>query len=181
MPMAADPPNSDERTEVYLRLLGQHERQLAAFVYSLVPRASDADDILQDVKLTLWRQFASFEQGTNFAAWARQIATHQILNFRRSQNRRQSGMVDSSFIEAVAGEIDRRAADLDRRSEALQNCLRKLSAGHRKIILWRYFDNCGVEEIATRSQRSVEAVYQLLSRIRGSLNECVRRQLALEA
>lgn len=174
-------PHKEGQTEVYLRLLGQHERQLAALVYSLVPRAADADDILQDVKLTMWRQFGTFEIGTNFAAWARQIATNRILNYRRSEQRRPSSAVEASFIEAVAAEIDRRADELDQRSEALQLCLRKLSDAHRKLILWRYFDNCGIDEIGRRSQRSAEAVYQLLSRIRGTLNECVRRQLALEA
>src|SRR6185436_3701537 len=74
------PTNSESATEDFLRLLGQHERHLAAFVYSLVPRAADADDILQDVKVTMWREFAKFEPGTNFRAWARQIATHQVLN-----------------------------------------------------------------------------------------------------
>jgi RNA polymerase sigma-70 factor (ECF subfamily) len=174
-------PNSDAATEVYLRLLGQHERHLAAFVYSLVPRAADADDILQEVKLTMWRQFSAFQPGSNFLAWARQIAVHQILNYRRAEQRRPSLLVEESFIEAVASEIDRRAEELDRRSDALQLCLRKLSESHRKIIVWRYFDNCGIDEIASRSQRSADAVYQLLSRIRGMLNECVSRQLAAQS
>jgi RNA polymerase sigma-70 factor (ECF subfamily) len=172
------PTNSELATEDFLRLLGQHERHLAAFVYSLVPRAADADDILQDVKVTMWREFAKFEPGTNFRAWARRIATHQVLNFRRAVQRRPNPVIEDSFIEAVAVEIDRQAEDLDRRSDALQHCLQKLSETHRKIIVWRYFDNCGIEEIASRTERSAEAVYQLLSRIRGMLNECVSRQLA---
>lgn len=170
-------PKSDAATEDYLRLLGQHERHLAAFVYSLVPRATDADDILQEVKLTMWRQFSTFQPGSNFRAWARQIATHQILNYRRAEQRRPQSVIDDAFIEAVASEIDRQAEELDRRSDALQFCLRKLSEPHRKIIVWRYFDNCGIDEIATRTERSAEAVYQLLSRIRGMLNDCVSRQL----
>ena len=50
------PPNADGSTEAYLRLLTQHDRWLAAYVYSLVPRAADADDILQEVKRTLGDQ-----------------------------------------------------------------------------------------------------------------------------
>jgi RNA polymerase sigma-70 factor (ECF subfamily) len=172
--------NPESATEDFLRLLGQHERHLAAFVYSLVPRAADADDILQDAKVTMWREFGRFEPGTNFRAWARRIVTHQVLNFRRAVQRRPNPALEDSFIEAVAAEIDRQAGELDRRSDALQHCLQKLSDPHRKIIVWRYFDNCGIDEIATRTQRSAEAVYQLLSRIRGMLNECVSRQLATQ-
>jgi RNA polymerase sigma-70 factor, ECF subfamily len=172
------PPSPDTLTESYLRLLTQNDRWLATYVHSLVPRAADADDILQEVKVTMWKHFAKFEPGTNFRAWARRIATNQILNYRRSTQRNPSTELEASFIEAVAAEIDRRADGLDQRSEALRHCLHKLPEAHRKIIVWRYYEDCGVEEIAKKSQRSTEAVYQLLSRIRGLLNDCVSRQLA---
>lgn len=168
-------------TEAYLRLLAQHDRWLATYVYSLVPRVADADDILQEVKVTMWKHFAKFEPGTNFRAWARQIATHQILNYRRAEQKRPNSLLEESFVEAVSAEIDRRATEFDQRAEALRHCLRKLPEVQRKIVVWRYFENCGIEEIATRSQRSAEAVYQLLSRTRGMLNECVSRRIAAQS
>ncbi len=173
----ADNTNTNtENTEAYLRLLTQHDRWLASYVYSLVASAADADDILQEVKVTLWKHFSKFETGSNFRAWARKIATNQILNYRRSQKKRESSPLEESFIEAVASEIDRRADALDEKAEALKACLRKLPEAHRKIIVWRYYEDCGVEEIAAKSERTVEAVYRLLSRIRQVLNECVSRE-----
>jgi len=172
------PTNSDVLTEAYLRLLTQHDRWLAAYVYSLVARSADAEDILQEVKVTMWKHFAKFEQGSNFRAWARRIATNQILNYRRAETRRPNSELDEKFIEAVAAEIDRRADMLDRRSDALRICLHKLPEAHRKIVVWRYYEDCGIEEIVAKSERTVEAVYRLLSRIRTALNECVSRQLA---
>ena len=171
-------PSSAATTEAYLRLLTQHDRWLAAYVYSLVSRASDAEDILQEVKVTMWKHFAKFEAGSNFRAWARKIATHQILNYRRAERRRPNSEADEAFIEAVAAEIDRRADVLDHRTDALRQCLRKLPEAHRKLVVWRYYEDSGVEEIAVKSERTVEAVYRLLSRIRGVLNDCVSRQLS---
>ena len=74
--------------------------------------------------------------------------------------------LEEQFIEVVAAEIDRRADLLDRKADALRICLRKLPEAHRKIVVWRYYEDCGVEEIAAKSERTVEAVYRLLSRIR---------------
>ena len=177
--MDAIPPNPAPDTEAYLRLLGQHDRWLATYVYSLVASRADADDILQEVKVTMWKHFAKFAPGTNFRAWARQIAMHQILNYWRVVKKLPHSQLEEQFIEAVAAEIDRRAETLDRKADALRLCLRKLPEAHRKIVVWRYYEDCGVEEIARKSERTVEAVYRLLSRIRGALNECVSRQLAL--
>lgn len=175
--MDSPPPDSAEHTEAYLRLLTQHDRWLATYVYSLVARPADAEDILQEVKVTMWKHFASFEPGSNFRAWARKIATNQILNYRRSEQRRPNSTLDDAFIEVVAAEIDRRADMLDRKADALRHCLRKLPDAHRRIIVWRYYEECAVEEIAAKSERTVEAVYRLLSRIRGVLNDCVSRQI----
>ena len=176
--MDAPPSTPVDLTENYLRLLTQHDRWLAAYVHGLVTCVADAEDILQEVKVTLWKQFSRFEEGTNFRAWARTIATHQVLNYRRSMKKRDHLEIDEAFIQAVAAEIDRRADELDGRREALQHCLRKLPDAHRKIVLWRYHEECDVEDIASKSGRTVEAVYRLLSRIRQSLNECITQQLA---
>jgi RNA polymerase sigma-70 factor (ECF subfamily) len=175
-----NPADTDQtdHTEDYLRLLNEHERWLATHVHSLVSNWNDAADILQEVKLTLWRQFGKFEPGTNFRAWARTIATHQILNYRRASQKRQHVDIDDAFIQAVAAEIDRRGDVLDARSDALQHCLRKLPEAHRKIVLWRYNEDCEIPEIAAKSGRTVDAVYRLLSRIRQSLSECISDQLS---
>ena len=172
------PPNSAARDEAYLRLLAEHERALSAYVFSLVGSAADAADILQECKLALWRMFDRFTPGTNFLAWARTVALHQILNYRRAAKRRPESPHEREFIEAVAAEIDRRADELDRRAELLRLCLKKLPERHRAIVVWRYYDECEVETIAAKSDRSVLAVYRLLSRIRETLNDCISRQLA---
>ncbi len=173
--MASLPPDPGELTEAYLRLLATIERSLATYVYSLVASGSDAQDILQEVRITMWKHFPSFEPGTNARAWAQRIALNHILNYRRSERKRPSLSLDEAFIEAIASEIDRQGDRLDQQSEALKNCLRKLPEPHRKIILWRYYEDCGIEEIAQKSQRSVDAVYRLLSRVREVLQECVQR------
>jgi RNA polymerase sigma-70 factor (ECF subfamily) len=174
------PPPSDSpaRDEAYLRLLAEHERALSGYVFSLVSSAADAADILQECKLALWRMFDRFQPDTNFLAWARTVALHQILNYRRAAKRRPESPHEREFIEAVAAEIDRRADDFDRRAELLRLCLKKLPERHRAIVVWRYYDECEVETIAAKSDRSVLAVYRLLSRIREILNDCISRQLA---
>ena len=177
--MELPPPTPGDKDETYLRLLAEHERALAAYVYSLVSSRADAADILQECKLSMWRMFDRFELGTDFRAWGRKIAIHQILNFRRAAKRRPDSPLDQAFIEAVAAEIDRRSDHLDRKADVLRQCLRKLPDAHRAVVVWRYYDECEIDEIAVKSQRTEEAVYRLLSRIRKVLNECINRQLTV--
>ena len=61
--------------------------------------------------------------------------------------------------------------------EALAQCLRKLHARDRELVLTRYEPGNGVPEAAQRSGRSLDAAYKALSRIRkllfGKLNRPV--------
>ncbi len=180
-PLANTPVDSApaERTEAYLRLLTQNDRWLAAYVYSLVHTQADAEDILQDCKVVMWKQFQNFIVGTNFRAWARKIVTYHILNYRRSKARHPSSELDEAFIEAVSAEIELNETLLDRQSDALQTCLRKLSEPHRKMIVLRYYEDLDIDAIAAKTGQTSGAAYRLLSRIRKLLNDCVQRQLAL--
>lgn len=170
-----------ENTEDYLRLLAQNERDVTAYVYSLVNRREDAEDILQEAKVVMWRKFDDFELGTNFKAWAKKIALGLILNHRRKEKTRATSPVEHDFLEAVAAEIDRRGDELEKRGEALRSCVRKLPKAHQQMIAWRYYEENEIPEIAKRTNKTDGATYRLLSRIRKALAECVETTLNQKA
>ena len=173
--MAESRPEPD--AESFVRLLAEHERSIETYVHSLVRSAADAEDVLQECKLVLWKQFERYETGTNFLAWARKIALNLILNHRRKEQRRQTSSVDQDFIEAVAAEIDRQSDRFAQRSEFLRQCLQELPLAHKQTVTWRYYEGCEIDEIAAKTQRSEGATYRLLSRIRQVLNDCINRKL----
>ena len=84
--MDSEPP-TDERTEAFLSLLGEHERKLGIYVTGLVACPQDAQDILQEGKIVMWRQFHKFELGTNFTAWSFSIARYCVMEHRRKLRR----------------------------------------------------------------------------------------------
>jgi RNA polymerase sigma-70 factor (ECF subfamily) len=168
-----------DRVEVFVSLLGQHQRRLHLFVSSLVPDAADAEDILQETNLVLWREFHQFQLGTNFAAWASSVAFNQVLAWRKRRQRDRLVFSDA-FLTAVSGELRETADLLEDRSRALAGCVERLPAHHRELLQLRYDEGMGVEAIAARLRRTTEAVYRMLSRIRHTLYDCVSRTLAHE-
>jgi RNA polymerase sigma-70 factor (ECF subfamily) len=171
--------DSAARTEAFIRLLGQSHRSLHLYVMSLVPNRSDAEDVLQQTQLVLWREFAQFELGTNFAAWACRVAFNQVLAWRKRRQRDRL-VFSEAFLEAVAEEAAAGSEWLEDRSQRLAGCLNKLPPHHRELIRLRYTEGTAVETIATEVNRSVDAVYRMLSRIRQSLYDCVSRSLGQE-
>ena len=75
------------RTNEYLRLLGRYERELQIYVLALVPNWSDADDIVQEVRIKLWNEFDRYDANRDFGAWSRTIAYYEILAARKKSSR----------------------------------------------------------------------------------------------
>ena len=168
-----------DRVEAFVRLLGQNQRRVFLYVMSLVPNGNDAEEIVQETNLVLWREFSRFEQGTNFAAWACKVAFHQVLAWRKRKQRDRLEF-SPAFLEAVAQEADAAADVLEERSQALAGCIDKLPPAQRDLLRLRYSEGQSIEAIAGQIDRSVEAVYRALSRIRHTLHHCVSHRLARE-
>lgn len=165
-----------DRAEEFVFLLARHERQLGAYVMTMVPHPQDADDILQEAKVVMWRSFAKFEPETNFGAWARKIAFHQVLAHRKRKQRDRLDFSDE-FISAVSGEAEGSAEHLEQRARLLHDCMAKLPPDQREVLHLRYHGGLSIDDMAAKLSRTVCALYRLLSRIRQSLQECVTKSL----
>lgn len=72
--MAIDPFNETESRKRLMALMTRHQRQIFSYIYTLVPRRHDAEDLLQETSVVICEKFEEFRPGTDFVAWACQIA-----------------------------------------------------------------------------------------------------------
>ena len=170
---------SAERVEAFVRLLGQNQRRLFLYLMSLAPDYNDAEEIMQETNLVLWREFDQFQLGTNFAAWACKVAFHQVLAWRKRKQRDRLEF-SPAFLETVAEEASSRLDELESRTQALARCMEQLPAAQRQLLHLRYTEASSIEAMAGQLNRTVDAVYRALSRIRQALHECVTRALLQE-
>ena len=168
--------------EQFLRDFTASQRRLFLTILSQVGRPNDAEEILQNANLAIWRKAHTFEPGTNFAAWTATVAHFEVLKWREKRGRDRLRFSDE-FVAAVARESETDPTFWDERRRVLQTCLTKLSAKDRDLLTRRYTpaaDGSEVpgKDVAKLLGRPVNAVYQSLGRIKKALAECVRRELA---
>jgi RNA polymerase sigma-70 factor (ECF subfamily) len=155
------------------------QRALYLFILTQVGRVDDAEEILQETNVDLLAKFAQFELGSNFLAWARQVATFEVLQWRQRKQRDKLRFSDE-FVSAVAAEAAEQADLTEERRRALEKCLRKLREDDRRLIQERYQPGHSGKDLAAELGRPANSVYQSLGRIRRMLLECIQRQLAPE-
>lgn len=151
--------------------LMRHRTALYAYMLAAVRNPHDAEDLLQEVSVTVIRRWDQFQPGTSFPAWAREIARRHLLDFA---GRAKRPTIDPALLDALdaAGEVE-----VDRRRDALRECLSKLDGHARQAIDLRYAHALSVPRIADSIGRTVQATYALLKRSREILRECADRKL----
>ena len=168
-----------DRNKQLMLLMTQHQRRIFGYIYTLVPNRTDAEDILQETSLVVCEKFAQFKVGTDFAAWACQIAYWEVRRARQKFARAKV-VFNQEVVDAISETAVELAPERSARHEALARCLQKLHPRDRELLLTRYEPGSGVKEAAQRSGRTLEAAYKALARLRKLLHDCVTNQLSAE-
>jgi RNA polymerase sigma-70 factor, ECF subfamily len=177
-PHVPQPYGKDEnaKVEAFTQLLATCQRRVFLYALGLVHNPTDAEEILQQTNLVLWRKFEQFEQGTGFDRWACRIAYYEVLKAREKQGRMR--LFSGDFIDTMAADVEKSLDLLDERREALSGCLKKLREKDRYLVMQRYQHRATTRGVAEALGRSVQGTRKSLHRIRMSLLACIERTLA---
>ncbi|MDA1018027.1 MAG: sigma-70 family RNA polymerase sigma factor [Planctomycetota bacterium] len=171
--------NTDHSSQPTVQTLFlQHAAAVRGFVLGLVADRAAADDIVQEVFLTVVQKEADSRRDEDFLPWVRGIARNKVLeNYRRQR----SGTIlfDQEMIGLLAVSGETSDDKWQRRREALAQCLERLAPRAREVVDLRYADQpLAPPELARRIGWTTNAVNAALARARAFLRECTRQVLA---
>ena len=162
----------------FLRLFTANDAAIRGFVRSLVPSRQDADDVMQEVAVVLWKKFSELPD-EDFRRWSFGVARYAVLAWRRDKARDRHVFGDDT-LDLLAGEAESTTAADELRREALENCLTKLPNDQRELVRKAYEPGTRIDEMAKALGRTAMALYKSLHRIRLTLIECTRQELGKE-
>lgn len=163
--------------EELVGLITRHQVSLLAFPHAVVPNATDAEDLPQRVNLVLWRKREQFEAG-NFKAWTFSVARWEGRAFFKERKRQDWRVFNDESTTLIAERLASLPdAAVQSQPEALQQCLGRLSAPHRRLILDRFQAGRTIKDCAERAGRSEQGLRVTLHRIRIALRLCMDGQL----
>lgn len=162
----------------FLKHYTAHEQSIRGYVRRLVPKREDANDVMQEVALVLWRKFDQLRSDDDFRRWAFGVARLQVLAWRRDRARENERFILSeTIIDLLADESDTVSTELDlQREMILQRCLGELNNEQRAAIEAMYSENSDTSELANRFGKTIPGFHQWLYRIRQALAVCAERE-----
>src|SRR3954467_10124222 len=110
--MQNDSNSETESRKRLMALMTRHQRQIFSYIYTLVPNRYDAEDLLQETSLVICEKFEEFKEGTDFVAWACQIAYWRI-KYSQQRFMRSKVVFDQQIVDVLAQTADEMVDELD--------------------------------------------------------------------
>lgn len=160
-------------------LLGRYQDRAYRLALSLTKNPADAEEVLQDVFLTVYRKIASFERRSAFGTWLYRITVNAALMKLRGR-----GPVQESIDEYLPrftkdGRHARMVVDFSQgpeklllqkeREQVLREAIEALPPDYKVVLILRDLEGLSNEEVAEVVGASVLAVKARLHRARLAL------------
>src|SRR5579862_721661 len=136
-------------------LVGRYEREIAGFARKMLRNRDDAEDVLQETFLRIWRAKQTYRSGNGFRPYLYAVARNAIKD-RHKVNSARSTLPNSPIQRAAdAGADEKENAE---RRETLSRALNELPEPDRTVLVLAKFQRLSYREIAQATGLDLKAV-----------------------
>src|SRR6266436_3016756 len=125
-------PTNDDAQAQFLRLFLPAERELFRYVAALVPNVGDAEEIVQQTAVELWKKFDEYDAQQPFTPWACRFAINIVKQWVASRQRWQA-LLERDLAEELVNRREQLRPQFEKRLSHLDQCLEKLPPEQRGI------------------------------------------------
>ena len=158
-------------------LYNHYFRIVYNLIYVQVRNAETADDITSETFFKVSQNLSKFDKSrASFSTWISRITQRTLIDFYRSQTRRQETDWDDDFDAPISpAELPEEKLLQDENKKALLKALEKLSARERQIVTMKFFNDMSNVEIAEALDLTASNVGIILFRAMGKLKNSLKK------
>lgn len=138
----------------YRLLITTYKERLYWHIRRIVKTHEDADDILQNTFIKVFKNIQKFKGDSSLQTWLYKIATNECLSFVNNLKIQTFDSLDNLQGETYANEM----TDYDGLSEKLEKAIDSLPEKQRIVFNLRYYDEMPYRDIAEITETSVSAL-----------------------
>lgn len=166
--------NADHKA--FSALVSRHTRMFYAAAYRMYPNQDEAEDIVQEAFLKLWRrpEIWKSDRKAKFTTWFYRIVTNLAIDhLRKKKNTKGSDSLDR-IIDS--GESAQEAIEADDQGKAVEQAVQQLSERQKIALNLCFYEELSNKEAAEIMDIGVKALESLLMRAKASLRDNLRGQ-----
>lgn len=122
----------------------QYSGMLYRHIYRMLGNTEDAQDVLQDVLVLVYRKLHTYKGDASLKNWLFRIASNRTIDHIRKQKRRPETNLE---LDVPSSENPHRFAQQSRIRTELSRALLTLSQEHREVVVMKEIDGFTFREI----------------------------------
>jgi RNA polymerase sigma factor (sigma-70 family) len=146
------------RNEAFNLLISKYQEKIYWHVRRLVIDHDDADDLVQEVFIKVWKSLAKFRNDSKLYTWIYRIATNECITFLNKKKQRNQTPLDEVSEELSESLVASSYFNGDKIQMKLQQALLTLPEKQRLIFNMKYYDDLKYDEISAILGTSVGAL-----------------------
>jgi RNA polymerase sigma-70 factor (ECF subfamily) len=154
----------------YEQLVLRYQGPMYRLALRMLGHRADAEDVVQEVFLSVWRRLTTLADDAAFVAWLYRMTTNRCLNVIRARHPRADVEIDEQPSGSPAARPDQ-AAEVSAQLTVLTSALERLTAEQRACWLLREVHGRSYDEIAQTLGTTSTAVRGRIARARAQLAE----------
>jgi RNA polymerase sigma-70 factor, ECF subfamily len=160
---------ADGDRSAFSEIVREHQSMVFSLALHFLRNPSMAEDLAQDVFLSLYRNLGSIKSGAHLRFWLRKVTCHRSID--RVRRRRPDGMLSLDDVPEPAVAADVRDLLLE---EKLWKLVATLPDKSRMVVILRYQEDMELREIAEVMEIPINTVKSSIERAL----DLLRRKLA---
>ncbi len=147
-----------EKEAGFNQLVLKYQQRLYWHIRKIVVSHEDADDVLQNTMLKIWKSIAHFRSDSGLYTWLYRIATNEALSFLKQKKRKYMASwvdVEQQMSETLESDPWFNGDEIQLK---LQQAILKLPKKQRLVFNMKYFDQMKYDEMSEILKTSVGAL-----------------------
>lgn len=161
-------------------IVARYKEHLINYVMSFVGERSDAEDIVQDTFVKIYRFRQSYKQVAKFSTWLYTVAGNLARSELRKRRRQQLyvmsnlGNAEKEFEAVETRSAADEMTDSSVTKDLIRKAIRKLPPRYQEVIRLREIENLSYEEIAEQMKLPVGTIKSRVNRAREKLQKTLK-------
>ena len=134
---------TSDKEEGFRQLLIKYQQRLYEVIRRKTVSHEDADDVLQNTFLKVFRHIKSFEGRSELYTWLYRIACNEVIDYQKRQSRIKTSEIDHQVSPKADSFVD-----VDDVIQSLNDAVAKLPDRQQMVFRMRYYDELSYKEMS---------------------------------
>src|ERR1700733_8568652 len=162
--------------EAFRVLVERHSRGIYRLAHRMTGKPEDAEEVVQETFIRVFRQLDRFEARSNFSTWLYRIAFNCAVDYMRARPHRETAETPETLDLRASSDSRPSSDDLVYAGEIgdrVQAALGELSPQERAAFLMRHYHGCSIDEICDalhlKTNAAKHSIFRAVKKMRVAL------------